>query len=138
MPSTFKRKLSEVYTNYLYHIVNYFPNEKHLFQIKSIYENKDMFISMKQLKYMSFPHCFTCHSTQGLIIQKPYTIFDINIAYTDRRWIYTAITRATYLENITICKHAKKECEMLERCKYKQYFKLMIETISAKTSRLEG
>ena len=86
-----------------------------------------MQISYKQLKYMSLPHCYTCHSTQGFTIPRPHTIFDANVAYTYRRWLYTSITRATYLENITIFKHSENECRMLEKCKYKQYFELKIQ-----------
>ena len=144
----FKRKNAELFTNYIYQILSYSldisdsriqrvglkkafleakANMKYIFKIKSIYQDKIMKLSYKQLKNMSLPHCYTCHSTQGLTIPRPYTIFDTNVAYTDRRWIYTAITRATYFENITIFKHSEKECQMLEKCKYKQYFDLKIQ-----------
>ena len=76
---------------------------------------------------MSLPHCKTCHSTQGFTITKPYTIFDTNIAYVDRRWIYTAVSRATSLNNITIFEHSDYECKILEKCKYTQYFELKIQ-----------
>ena len=46
--------------------------------------------------------CFTCHSVQGQTIETEYTIFDIYNKRISREWIYTAITRATELENITI------------------------------------
>ena len=46
--------------------------------------------------------CFTCHSVQGQTIETEYTIFDIYNKRISREWIYTAITRATALENITI------------------------------------
>jgi len=123
----FKRKHAECYTNYMYEIIKYYTKDKYIFKIKNIYEDRIMKITYNQLKYMSLPHCFTCHSTQGLTIPKPYTIFDTNIAYTDRRWIYTSITRATCLDNITIYKHSKNECSALEKCKYKQYFELKIK-----------
>ena len=139
----FKRKHAECYTNYMYEIVKYYAKGKYVFKIKSIYEDKLMKITSNQLKYMSLPHCFTCHSTQGLTIPRPYTIFDTNIAYSDRRWIYTAITRATYLDNITIYKHSKKECDAIE-CKYKQYFELKIknyvsqDTLAGRIKEIKG
>ena len=46
--------------------------------------------------------CFTCHSVQGQTIETEYTIFDIYNKRISREWLYTAITRATALENITI------------------------------------
>ena len=85
-----------------------------------------MFITFKQLKYCTLPYSSTCHSVQGTTINEPYTIFDTNIAYADRRWIWTAVTRSTKLEDITIFKHSDTECEALERAKYKQYFDLKI------------
>ena len=128
----------------MYEIIKYYTKDKYIFKIKSIYEDRIMKITYNQLKYMSLPHCFTCHSTQGLTIPKPYTIFDTNIAYTDRRWIYTSITRATCLDNITIYKHSKNECSALEKCMYKQYFELKIKKlckprcISWKNQRKQG
>ena len=46
--------------------------------------------------------CFTCHSVQGQTIETEYTIFDIYNKRISREWLYTAITRATDLDNITI------------------------------------
>ena len=144
----FKRKNAELYTNYMYQILDYFldisnkrrkkiglyrareeakSNMKYIFKIKSIYSDKIMKITFNQLKYMSLPHCKTCHSSQGLTIKNKYTIFDTNISYVDRRWIYTAVTRCTHLENITIFKHSDHECRILDKCKYKQYFELKIQ-----------
>ena len=73
------------------------------------------------------PYCFTCHSVQGLSINDPITLFDTNIAYSDRNWIYTAITRATDFRNITIFEHDYEEVKRLEYCKMKQYFELKIQ-----------
>ena len=88
-----------MYTNYQYKIVDFEENEKHkyIFNIKSIYDDKTplMEITYDQLKYMSLPYSSTGHSCQGKTIHEPYTIFDSNIVYCDRRWIWTALTRAT-------------------------------------------
>ena len=44
----------------------------------------------------------TCHSYQGLSETEPITIFDVNHFMVDIDWIYTAITRCTDLNNISI------------------------------------
>ena len=62
-----------------------------------------------------------------MTIKEKFTIFHTNTAYTSRRYIWTAITRAVDFRNITIFEHSKKECEKLNECKLKQYFKLKIE-----------
>ncbi|MFM7977975.1 MAG: C-terminal helicase domain-containing protein [Candidatus Fonsibacter sp.] len=38
----------------------------------------------------------TCHSLQGSSI----IVFDWDLHYTSRKWIYTAVTRATELNNV--------------------------------------
>lgn len=103
------------------------PDETIIY-IKNIHDNIQMFINYKHLKNISLPYCHTCHSAQGVTINKPFTIFDTNIAYCDRRWIWTAITRAEHLKDITIFQHSDDECKMLEKCKLKQYINLKIET----------
>jgi hypothetical protein len=45
-------------------------------------------------------YCRTCHSFQGSSIDDRITIWDWNYFRVDRKWIYTAVTRATYLDNV--------------------------------------
>ena len=52
--------------------------------------------------HFKFPYCQTCYSLQGLDVDEPFTIFDINHYFVDMNWIYTAITRATEIKNINI------------------------------------
>ena len=73
--------------------------------------------------FLTVPHVIA----HNLTINEPYTIFDTNIAYTDRRWIYTAISRCVSFDQITIFKHSDNECKALEKCKYNQYFDLKIK-----------
>ena len=87
---TFKRKRCKLYTNFIYEIMDIADDE---LTIKNVNDNTEMVITVNQLKYMSLPYSSTCHSVQGLTIHEPYTIFDCNVAYTDRRWIYTAVSR---------------------------------------------
>ena len=124
----FKRKTCQLYTNYIYERLNIEKEEEdYNITIRNVNDHKEMMIKYEHLKYMSLPYSSTCHSVQGMTIHDPYTIFDSNVAYADRRWIYTAVTRASDFNNITIFEHSKKECEILEKCKYKQYFDLKID-----------
>ena len=123
---SFKRKRCDLYTNFIYKILD-IDNDEETLTIRNINDNKEMIITYDQLKYISLPYSSTCHSAQGLTIKEPYTIFDTNIAYTDRRWIYTALSRCVSFDQITIFEHSNNECNSLEKCKYNQYFDLKIK-----------
>ncbi|MFM7984945.1 MAG: ATP-binding domain-containing protein, partial [Candidatus Fonsibacter sp.] len=41
-------------------------------------------------------YCRTCHSFQGSAIDEAITIFDHKFAYVSRKWLYTAVTKATH------------------------------------------
>ncbi|MFM7980952.1 MAG: hypothetical protein ACKPKO_16705 [Candidatus Fonsibacter sp.] len=43
-------------------------------------------------------YCKTCHSFQGTTIKKAITIFDHKIVYVSRKWLYTAVAKATDLK----------------------------------------
>ena len=45
-------------------------------------------------------YCRTCHSFQGSSIEGKITIFDWRFFFVNRKWIYTAVTRATELKNV--------------------------------------
>ena len=47
-----------------------------------------------------FSYCGTCHSYQGSSIDESMTIFDYKYHFVNRRWLWTAITRATDLNNV--------------------------------------
>ena len=47
-----------------------------------------------------FNYCGTCHSCQGSSIDENITIFDYQHFFCTRKWIWTAITRATELNNV--------------------------------------
>ena len=127
---TFKRKRAQLYTNYQYEIINIekkSKDDKYIITVKSLYDDILMFITYNQLKYVSLPYSSTCHSCQGTTINEQYTIFDSNIVYCDRRWIWTPITRSTDLKHITIFEYSNNESKPLEKCKYKQYSDLKIK-----------
>ena len=45
-------------------------------------------------------YCRTCHSFQGSSIDEAITVFDHKLTYVTRRWLYTAVTRATHLKQV--------------------------------------
>ena len=82
---------------------------------------------IKFVTNFALPYCNTCHALQGLSISEPVTIFDTNHAYTDRRWVYTALTRAVNYDNVTIYVHSYEETKKLEIAKLYQYLNLKIK-----------
>ena len=51
-------------------------------------------------KHFIHSYCRTCHSFQGSSIEGEITIFDWKFFFVNRKWIYTAVTRATELKNV--------------------------------------
>ena len=51
-------------------------------------------------KHFIHSYCRTCHSFQGSSINDKITIFDWNFFFVNRKWLYTAVTRATELKNV--------------------------------------
>ncbi len=52
--------------------------------------NKDLV-----LKHFIHSYCRTCHSFQGSSVSESVTNFDCDVYFVTRKWVYTAITRAT-------------------------------------------
>ena len=51
-------------------------------------------------KNFVYSYCRTCHSFQGSSIDDKITIFDWRFKFVNRKWLYTAVTRATELKNV--------------------------------------
>jgi len=51
-------------------------------------------------KHFIHSYCRTCHSFQGSSIEGKMTIFDWRFFFVNRKWLYTAVTRATELKNV--------------------------------------
>ena len=60
------------------------------------------FILTKDLVQTNFIHsyCRTCHSFQGSSVDEAITIFDTDFYFVTRKWVYTALTRATDLSKV--------------------------------------
>jgi hypothetical protein len=62
-------------------------------------------------------YCRTCHSFQGTSLDERLTIFDWKFAHVNRKWLYTAVTRATELKNVLFYdydENAEKDGSMLQ------------------------
>ena len=58
-------------------------------------------LSWAQLRdHFVYALAHTCHSLQGMSAADGITIFDIDFWYVTREWFYTALTRATSLEDV--------------------------------------
>ena len=73
-------------------------------------------------KNFTHAYCRTCLSFQGL--DEHLTIFDRKFSHVNRKWLYTAVTRATELKNVLFYDYdedAEREEAML------QYFKRKVD-----------
>ena len=120
----YKAKNVKVYTNYSYILENI--NDK-FFTIVEPIDNIQMTLEIKLLTYFKLPFCSTCHSLQGLSVEDEICLFDCNTPYVDRNFVWTALTRARELKNITYFHHSDYEVQRLENSRLLQYLKLKIE-----------
>ena len=56
-----------------------------------------------------FSYCSTCHSTQGQTLDDCITIYDWKYFCITARWLWTAITRATSLDNVYFYDYTEDE-----------------------------
>lgn len=108
-------------TNYTYRIKTLKPKVK----IVDETDNKEYTIDNKLLySHFKLPYALTCDSIQGLSFgeDEKITIFDANIPYTDKKYLWTAITRCRKLENITVFIHPDSEVERFKNSRISQYF----------------
>jgi hypothetical protein len=75
-------------------------------------------------KNFIFSYCSTCHSTQGTTIDESITIYDWKFYFMSRRWLWTAATRTTELDNVMFYDYVEPE---LNHDLIKAYFKRRVE-----------
>jgi len=95
----YKYKSDLANLNYTYTIENINEN---LITLIDDEENKMIMSKETVEEHFKLSYARTCNSYQGMSENEPITIFDIDHFYVDNLWIYTAITRATSLDNISI------------------------------------
>lgn len=116
-----------IHTNYTYRIKKI---KGSLFTIVDEVDNIEYKLDIKIIQdNFKLPYALTCDSVQGLSFgeDEKVTIFDSNVPYTDRKYFYTAITRARKLDNIQVFIHSDAEVERLSDSKIKQYFRFKCE-----------
>ena len=62
-------------------------------------------------------YCRTCHSFQSSSLDSKLTIFDWKFSHASRKWLYTAVTRATHLKNVLFFEYdedLQKQEQMLQ------------------------
>ena len=115
-------------TNYTYKIISVGKlGVKILDELKKM----DYFITNQELmKYFKLPYCLTIDSVQGISFEEDekITIFDSNLPYVNRKFLWTGITRARKIENISVFIHSKNEVERLTESRIKQYFNFKINS----------
>ena len=65
-------------------------------------------------------YCRTCHSFQGSSIDDKITIYDWKHNFASRKWIYTAVARATNLENVYLLDYDEYEEDEKDLLSYLQ------------------
>ena len=63
-------------------------------------------------------NCRTCHSFQGSAIEEATTIFDRKFAYATRKWLYTAVTKATDLKKVFFYDYEESKEKEAEKIQY--------------------
>lgn len=79
-----------------------------------------------------FSYCGTCHSYQGSSLKESMTIFDYKYHFVDRKWLWTAITRATDLNNVWFYDYSEKP---LNTKMFNSYFHKKVEGYRAQDRR---
>lgn len=130
----FKSKDIQLGTNYSYYVNDIYEDEN-LLEIVSEFDDMYLIPLDVAKEYLTNSYAFTLYSVQGISLDKNFTIFDSNLCYTDRKYIWTAITRARNLEQVRIFIHNQKEQDDFISKKLIQYFNLQIQELK-KNDRL--
>ena len=121
--SHFTHKQARLYVNYIYTIETI--NSK-TFTVREPVDDviiEHIFETADIKKYFRLSYANTCHSVQGMSIDDKITIFNSNIdSHVDRHYLWTALTRATDFNNVSIFIHGKNEVERLSKSRLIRYF----------------
>lgn len=86
------------YPNYIYKIMG--MNNK-TFELEDVLFEENYKVSHETImKHFSLPYCNTVHSSQGDKIAEKFVIADWQSGLVDMKWINTAITRTTNLDDV--------------------------------------
>jgi hypothetical protein len=118
------KKGDKLQTNYIYKITEIYKN--HMI-IKNELENKSYNVSNSIIKEnFKYVYCSTIDSIQGKTIDDKITIMDSLLGYMSKRKFYTALTRATNLNNITFFVSPQNVINNFRENRFRQYFRLKV------------
>jgi hypothetical protein len=92
-------------TNFTYEITDVIENNNNIIKlsIKDIFTDEIYIVDIKDIENnFRLPYISTIHSTQGMTIKKPYTIFISKKSPLNIALLWVAITRANNIKNIFI------------------------------------
>jgi hypothetical protein len=119
----YKSKSTRLFVNYVYIIKTITKNS---FTICEPVEDIDIernFPISTLTKHFRLAYANTCHSVQGMSIDKKLTIFSSNIkSHVDRHYFWTALTRATDFNNVQVFIHNDSELNKLRNSRLNRYF----------------
>jgi hypothetical protein len=96
-----------MYVNYEYEIIKISDTIKTLQDIAS---DKQYEVKIADIrKKFIYSYCSTCHSAQGQTLDQTITIYDWRFPLISAEWLWTAITRATSLDNVYFYEYAEDE-----------------------------
>ena len=119
-----KVKKSKLHVNFEYEIDQINGDEI------TIFDGLETFVTLDRdllKKYFVHAYCRTCHSFQGSSIDDKITIFDWRFKFVNRKWIYTAVTRATNLKHVYFyCGKLEQEIDDDEHKSLNKYLELKV------------
>lgn len=119
-------KINKLTTNYTYKITKMTPKEITI--IDEVEETTHKFPPILLNTHFKLPYAVTCDSVQGITKNEKLTVFDSNTPYVDRKFLWTAMTRVTILQDVSIFIHSTKEIESLTQSRLKLYLRNKIDS----------
>ena len=117
-----------LHSNYIYTLKG--TKEKDIILFEPVEEVEQIITQEQFINSMRLNYARTGFSIQGRSIAEKFTICDIDNPYINRRWIWTAITRARDLNNITIYLMSDKMLDILHSCRIELHFNILLKKIN--------
>ena len=118
-----------LHTNYIY-TLNGITKDKNIILFEPFEQIEHTITPAQFMESMRLNYARTGHSIQGRSIGENFTICDIDSSYVNRRWIWTALTRARNLNDITIYLMSEEQKDTSYQRKIEQYFNIIIKKIN--------
>ena len=113
----YKTSKYKIKTNLEYIITK---KEKEIISIANVEEQDEILEIPRKVfeEKFTYPYCNTVDSLQGVTIDEPTTIFDIQSPYVDSKYIYVMLTRLKSFDDITFFEYTKEKVDELYVRKY--------------------